>query len=240
MRSIPTNELITDYSRTQLNPTHPSSGARSVGHSSSARQPQRRLASSRRRISSPRRNCSSTSLNFRVAEDAFTMSAVSSPADYRDQLRLYATKLAFPRWDAAPLARTVTALNLSYDPVPTSAGEALDRNVGWLLRDREARMAPPVPADAQELTLEKFRAIWEPRLATGPIEIQLFGFRRGIESVGIHVKQTGFVPASIHVHEDKRRARDRIQGPPSLGDSLHKGRLARSEVAFQGDHIARL
>ncbi len=115
------------------------------------------------------------SLQFGIDDDAFTMDAVSSPEDYKDQLRLFAAKLAFPRWDAAPLARTVAALNVAYDPVPNSAGAAIDRNVGWLLRDKDERVAPPTPADAQELTLAKFKEVWEPRLATGPIEIQLFG-----------------------------------------------------------------
>jgi zinc protease len=123
------------------------------------------------------------SLPFGIDDDAFIMSTVSSPEDYKDQLRLMATKLAFPRWDAAPLARTVAALKLTYDPVPTSASEALDRDIGWLLRDKEARVAPPTPADADQLTLEKFREVWEPRLATGPIEVQLFGDMKQDEAI---------------------------------------------------------
>ena len=115
------------------------------------------------------------SLNFGVEENAFVMRTVSSPADYKDQLRLYATKLAFPRWDAAPLARAAAVLKLAYDPVPTSAGSAIDRNIDWLLRDKDSRVAPPAPSDAAALTLDKFKQVWAPRLATGPIEIQLFG-----------------------------------------------------------------
>ncbi len=114
-------------------------------------------------------------LQFGIDDNAFTMNAVSSPEDYKDQLRLFASKLAFPRWDAAPLARTVAALNIGYDPESNSAGDAIERNVGWLLRDKDLRVAPAEPADAQELTLAKFREIWEPRLANGPIEIQLYG-----------------------------------------------------------------
>jgi len=114
-------------------------------------------------------------LPFGIDEDAFVMSVVSSPQDYRDQLRLFATRLAFPRWDAAPLARAAAALKLSYDPMPASASEALDRDVSWLLRDKDERVAPPVPADADELTLEKFKEVWAPRLATGSIELQIFG-----------------------------------------------------------------
>jgi zinc protease len=115
------------------------------------------------------------SFNFGIDDDAFTLSATSSPQDYRDQLRLFATKLAYPRWDEAPLKRTMAALDAGYDPIPSSASDALDRNLDWMLRDRDGRYAPATPADRETLTLGKFKAIWEPRLASGPIEVQIFG-----------------------------------------------------------------
>ena len=44
-------------------------------------------------------------MDFGIDEDAFVLGAVSSPADYQDQLRLFADKLAAPGWDPAPIAR---------------------------------------------------------------------------------------------------------------------------------------
>jgi zinc protease len=134
------------------------------------------------------------SLPFDIDDDAFTMDTVSSPEDYPDQLKLMATKLAFPRWDASPLARTVAALNVTYDPVPNSAGEAINRNVGWLLRDKDERVAPPTPADAQELTLAKFKDLWEPRLTNGPVEIQLFGDMKREEAIAAVAATFGALP----------------------------------------------
>ncbi|BAK67611.1 peptidase M16 family protein [Sphingobium sp. SYK-6] len=116
------------------------------------------------------------SFGFAVEDDAFSLSAVSSPEDYGDQLRLFATKLAFPRWDDAPLKRTIAALDASYDPVPGSASEAINRNLDWLLRNQDSRFAPASPAVARTvLTLDRFKATWEPRLAAGPVEVQIFG-----------------------------------------------------------------
>jgi len=115
------------------------------------------------------------SLNFRVDDDAFTLSAVSGPEDFADQLRLFAAKLAFPRWDEAPLKRTIAALEASYDPVAGSASEALERNLDWLLHDRDGRFAPATPADREALTLDRFKAVWAPLLAAGPVEVQIFG-----------------------------------------------------------------
>ncbi|MGF7168387.1 zinc protease [Sphingobium xanthum] len=115
------------------------------------------------------------SFNFSIGDDAFSFAAVSSPQDYRDQLRLFASKLAFPRWDDAPLKRTMAALQASYDPVPGSASEAIDRSLDWMLRNRDGRFAPATPSDAAVLTLDKFKSVWEPRLAAGPVEVQIFG-----------------------------------------------------------------
>jgi len=164
------------------------------------------------------------SLQFGVDEDAFTMDAVSSPEDYKDQLRLFATKLAFPRWDAGPLSRAVAALKVSYDPVPNSAAEAIDRNVGWLLEDKDERVAPPTPADEQELTLQKFKEVWEPRLATGPIEIQLYGDVNRDEAVAAVAATFGALPSrpdTVPPPENRvRRFPDPVARPVLI---THKG-----------------
>ncbi|MCW2338449.1 zinc protease [Sphingobium sp. B2D3A] len=115
------------------------------------------------------------SLNFGIDDDAFTLSGTSSPQDYPDQLRLFASKLAFPRWDEAPLRRSMAMLEASYDPVPASAAEAIGRDLEWMLRDKDARFSPASPDDRTALTLDTFRKVWAPRLANGPIEIQVFG-----------------------------------------------------------------
>lgn len=115
------------------------------------------------------------SFAFAIDDDAFTLKATSSPEDYADQLRLFATKLAFPRWDEAPLRRTMAMVEASHDPVPDTAAAAIERSLDWMLRDRDGRYAPATPADRTALTLDRFRAVWAPRLAAGPIEVLLFG-----------------------------------------------------------------
>lgn len=134
------------------------------------------------------------SLAFGIDEDAFTLSAVSSPQDYQDQLKLYAAKLAFPRWDAAPLNRSLAALQAGYEPVPSSAAAALDRDVHWLLRDKDQRLAPAVPTDSAKLTLDKFKAVWAPRLAAGKIEVQVFGDINRDEAIAAVAATFGALP----------------------------------------------
>src|SRR3546814_16992734 len=44
-------------------------------------------------------------MQFNIDDDAFEMNAVTRAADLEDQLHLLAAKLAFPRWDRAPVDR---------------------------------------------------------------------------------------------------------------------------------------
>jgi zinc protease len=114
-------------------------------------------------------------LNFAIDDDAFELSAESKPADLADQMRLIAGKLAFPRWDAAPVDRLRIGFLTGYDLNDATPNAVLDRNLrGWLTAN-DTRWAPPDRAAIEGLTPAAFRAFWEPRLASGPIEVQLFG-----------------------------------------------------------------
>lgn len=114
-------------------------------------------------------------LNFAIDEDAFRFEAVTRPADLADQLRLYAAKLHAPRWDPVPLARIKASLLAGWNAQPPSAEAAMARDLPRLLRAGDQRFGAADPASAQALTPDRFRAIWEPRLASGPIEVLIFG-----------------------------------------------------------------
>lgn len=132
--------------------------------------------------------------NFSVAENAFELSAVSRPADYRDQLRLYAAKLAFPRWDPEPLARAKAVINAASSGGTSSPSAVLGRDLNWLLRNRDARFAPPTPDRVAALTASRFRKIWAPRLASGPIEVQIFGDVNADEAIAAVAETFGALP----------------------------------------------
>lgn len=135
------------------------------------------------------------SLDFGIDEDAFTFNAVTGPEDYRDQLRLFATKIAFPRWDEAPLKRVFATMEASYTPVPSSAAEAIERDLDWMLRNRDGRFAPASPSDRDALTLDRFKALWAPRLASGPIEVQVYGDIDAEEAIAAVAATFGALPS---------------------------------------------
>lgn len=113
--------------------------------------------------------------NFDIEDDAFELSAESKPADLADQMKLLAAKLAFPRWDTAPIDRLRVGYLTGFDLNDATPNAVLDRNLRGWLTGNDARWTPPDKPAIEALTPAAFRAFWEPRLASGPIEVQLFG-----------------------------------------------------------------
>lgn len=113
--------------------------------------------------------------DFGIEDAAFTFSAQTRNADLADQLYLFAAKLAMPRWDAEPVLRAKAAARLAYESYSTSPSAVLNRDLEYYLHDRDPRYATPDLAMLGGATPEGFRAVWEPLLKHGPIEVAIFG-----------------------------------------------------------------
>lgn len=164
-------------------------------------------------------------LDFRVDDDAFEMSAVSRPADYRDQLRLFATKLAFPRWDAAPVTRVKAAALAAYDTSLTTPDAVLSRQLSALLRDGDKRFGAADRTDIAALTPATFRAIWEPVLKSGPIEVLLFGDVKADEAIAAVAATFGALPQRAPAAADALDGREIRVTPPKAAPVVlrHQG-----------------
>ena len=114
-------------------------------------------------------------LSFDIDNDAFEITADTRPSDLEDQLHLIAAKLAFPRWDSAPLIRAKAASLIGYDSFSASPQAVLERDLEWLIRGKDPRWKTPDKADFEQLTPRNFKQFWKPILASGPIELMLFG-----------------------------------------------------------------
>lgn len=112
---------------------------------------------------------------FRIDEGAFEFSADTRAADIADQLYLFASKLAMPRWDPNPVLRAKAASRIQYEAYGASPQGVLERDFRFLQRDRDPRYATPTPAEIAKATPEGFRKVWEAALATGPVEVQVYG-----------------------------------------------------------------
>lgn len=114
-------------------------------------------------------------MRFDVGDDAFTLSAETRPEDLSDQLRLLVARLVQPGWQAAPVMRTRAARLASYDAIRNSPMAVMQGEMQSLLFSGDRRFAIPSRAEIEALTPASFRRFWEPLLAEGPIEVQVFG-----------------------------------------------------------------
>lgn len=113
--------------------------------------------------------------DFGIDEAVFTFTAQTRSEDVVDQLYLFAAKLGMPRWDKDPVIRAKAAAELAYNTYSTSPGGILNRDLEYLVTGGDQRFATPSPAALRDVTPEGFRAVWEPLLKQGPVEVLVFG-----------------------------------------------------------------
>ncbi len=113
--------------------------------------------------------------DFAIEDAVFTFSAQTRSADLADQLYLFAAKLGMPRWDENPVLRAKAAAKLSYDTFSTSPFGVLNRDLEYLITDKDPRFVTPGPAMIEQATPAGFREVWEPLLSQGPVEVLVFG-----------------------------------------------------------------
>ena len=112
---------------------------------------------------------------FNIQDAAFEFQAETRPADLADQLYLFAAKLDLPRWDPQPVERAKAAAKIQYATYATSPQGVLNRDLQYYQRGRDPRFATPTPEALDKTTPAEFRRVWEKALASGPIEVQIYG-----------------------------------------------------------------
>jgi len=71
--------------------------------------------------------------------------------------------------------RAKAAARIAYESYQSSPQSVLERDLEWLTHGRDPRFKTPSPAEIETTTPEGFRRVWEPLLASGPVEVDLFG-----------------------------------------------------------------
>jgi zinc protease len=114
-------------------------------------------------------------MSFDMAEDSFELDGSTTSAELPDQLRLLASKLAFPRWDAALFERYKASALENYQLSFSSATARAAREMSGFLHGGDRRWSPVERAEIEAATPEAFRRFFEPLLASGPIEAVIVG-----------------------------------------------------------------
>ncbi|MBB5715722.1 M16 family metallopeptidase [Sphingomonas aerophila] len=133
-------------------------------------------------------------LDFDMGDDALSLGAITSPADYPDELRLIAAKLQAPAWDPAPVARAKAVALAGYSGLEASPDGVLSRDLEGLLRADDPRWKTPSREDVNKLTPAEFKRFWAPRLASGPIEVSIFGEVKPDDAIAAVARTLGTLP----------------------------------------------
>ncbi|HEX8534608.1 MAG TPA: insulinase family protein, partial [Allosphingosinicella sp.] len=115
------------------------------------------------------------SIGFAASDDAFVLGGRTNGTDLADQLRLLATKLAYPRWDEQLFARSKAGSLESYDLSFASASSRAGREFGAFTRSGDKRWSAPEKAEIAATTPADFQRFFTPLLANGPIEAIIVG-----------------------------------------------------------------
>lgn len=151
-------------------------------------------------------------LQFGVEDSEFVFAGETRAADLEDQLYLFAAKLADPRWDVAPLERAKAGLSISYDSYAASPNGVMNRDMEFLLRGEDPRFKAPTPAELQAVTADAFKATWAPVLASGPIQVEIFGdFERAAGIAALEKTFGALAP------REPAAAKPQLSNPPRTG-----------------------
>jgi zinc protease len=115
------------------------------------------------------------SLDFKLQDGTFVFEGLTRAEDVADQLYLFAAKLATPRWDPAPLERAKASALLTYEAYASNPNGIINRDLEWLLSNRDPRYATPTPDALRAATADGFREVWSRLLSEGPVEVDVFG-----------------------------------------------------------------
>ncbi len=162
-------------------------------------------------------------LDFDVDNDAFELKGETNPQDLKDQLRLIAAQLTAPAWDPMPVHRIKASELMAYDAQRGSAMEVIKRDLEGALKGGDARWIQPEKAQIEALTPESYKKFWQPLLANGPIEVQLFGDLRSIDVKALLAETIGALPQrSVTLPPAHMRVKQLVGGRPPV-TLYHKG-----------------
>ena len=115
------------------------------------------------------------SLSFDLDDEALVLRGSTRAEELQDQLRLLATKIVAPHFDAALFQRSKIAALESYDLAFSSAAARMGREFGAVARGNDPRWQPFDKAEIEKLSFAEFEAYFTPLLKAGPIEAVIVG-----------------------------------------------------------------
>jgi zinc protease len=115
------------------------------------------------------------SASFDVGDDSFALGGSTRPADLATQMQLLAATLTDAAWRPLGWERVKTQANSVHDRFESTPGGILSRDSGLLLRSGDRRWEFPSRARMRSSRIAEGRALLEPALRSGAIEVIIVG-----------------------------------------------------------------
>lgn len=112
---------------------------------------------------------------FDVADDRFVLAGSTRPADFATQMQLLAATMTDAGWRPTGWDRTRAQANSIHDRFESTPSGVLGRDSGVLLRSGDRRWQLPGRAIMRASTIAEGRALLDPALRSGPIEVIIVG-----------------------------------------------------------------
>lgn len=114
-------------------------------------------------------------MSFAIDDEALVLRGTTRAEELGDQMRLLATKIVAPHFDAALFQRSKTGALESYDLAFSSASARMGREFGAVARGGDPRWQPYDKVEIERIQAADFEAFMTPLLAQGPIEAVVVG-----------------------------------------------------------------
>jgi zinc protease len=165
------------------------------------------------------------SISFDMDDEALVLRGATRAEELGDQLRLLATKIVAPHFDASLFQRSKIAALESYDLAFSSASSRMGREFGAVARGGDPRWQPFEKAEIERLRHEDFEGFLKPLLAQGPIEAVIVGDVDLGTAVAAMLKTVAALPPRSQVR------------PPAESLKVRPPRASKEPIRFthQGD-----
>jgi zinc protease len=172
-------------------------------------------------------------LSFGIDDEALVLRGTTRAEELGDQLRLLATKIVAPHFDAALFQRSKIAALENYELAFSSASARVGREFGAVARGGDPRWQPWDKAEIEKVTAADFEAFMTPLLAAGPVEAVVVGDVDLETAVAAMLKTVAALPARAEVRPRPESLKVR---PPSAAKEpirfTHQGDPAQAYAAL--------
>ena len=115
------------------------------------------------------------SVGLGVGDDAFSLSGATRPQDLKLQMQLLAAYMTAPGWRPEAFARTQALTAVALEQLSATPQGVQARDLPALQHSGDARWRYPSVQAVREARLDQLKAILQPALASGPLEVIVTG-----------------------------------------------------------------